>query len=557
MSMSNTQLPPASSHNPELRGRVLLVAGSDSSGGAGLEADQKVLAAHGCYAMTATTALTAQNTLGVDDIYHIPADFVRKQIDAVFKDIKPDVIKTGESSPGNSIVVVEAQPLTCMSGSGMLASAETIGMVAKAFADFDVNRLVLDPVMVATTGKQLLPPDAVHDLRELLLPQTFIVTPNIPEAMQLLTLPGQQPPDVQNVDDLEDLGRKLLKLGPEWVLVKGGHTPFKADGTVAQTDEEKELVYDVLVGADSVTRIKGAYQKSKNTHGTGCSLASAMAANLSMGLDPVQAVKAACAYVEAAIRFAPGYGEGNGPLNHFHSMYTLPFAPDRFVDYLLDRPDVAPVWHKFVNHPFVLAMGSGELPQESFKNYLIQDYLYLVHFARANALASYKAKSMEDIAAGAKIVTHINTEMSLHIDYCASFGISKEQIVATEEHQACTAYTRYVLDVGMSSDWLALQVALAPCLLGYGAIGQALHDEKNKKTKREGNTYYKWICNYVAEDYVEAVRTGRALMERHASGLNLGQVEELVKIFIHGTKVSCCILPPGIPKRDLDNCERF
>ncbi|KAK8108652.1 hypothetical protein PG984_014453 [Apiospora sp. TS-2023a] len=515
MSMDNTQLPPASSHNPELRGRVLLVAGSDSSGGAGLEADQKVLAAHGCYAMTATTALTAQNTLGVDDIHHIPVDFVKKQIDAVFKDIKPDVIKTG-----------------------MLASPETIGMVAKAFASYNVNRLVLDPVMVATTGAKLLPSEAVDDLRELLLPQTFIVTPNIPEALQLLTVPGKEPPaEPTSVDDLEDLGRRLLELGPEWVLVKGGHTPFKGDGTVARTEDERELVYDVLVGADSVTRIKGAYQKSKNTHGTGCSLASAVAANLSMGLEPVQAVKAACAYVEAAIRLAPGYGEGNGPLNHFHSMYTLPFAPDRFVDYLLERPDVAPVWHKFVNHPFVLAMGNGTLPLESFKNYLIQDYQYLVHFARANALASYKAKSMEDIAAGAKIVTHINTEMSLHLDYCASFGISKEQIVATEEHQACTAYTRYVLDVGMSSDWLALQVALAPCLLGYGAIGQVLHDEKNQNTKRKGNTYYKWICNYVAEDYVEAVRTGRVLMERHASGLNLGQVEELVKIFIHGTKM--------------------
>lgn len=234
---------------------------------------------------------------------------------------------------------------------------------------------------------------------------------------------------------------------------------------------------------------------------------------------------------------------------------------------------MAPVWHTFVNHPFVLAMGSGELPKESFKNYLIQDYLYLVHFARANALASYKAKSIEDIAAvgayffyssrscrainylilttdlplqGAKIVTHIKTEMGLHIDYCASFGISKEQIEAAEEHQACTAYTRYVLDVGMSSDWLALQVALAPCLLGYGAIGKALHESPD--TKREGNTYLKWISNYVAEDYVEAVKTGRALMERHASGLNLGQVEELVKIFIHATKVShlCRCTPPEV-----------
>lgn len=182
--------------------------------------------------------------------------------------------------------------------------------------------------MVATTGAKLLPPEAVDDLRELLLPQTFIVTPNIPEALQLLTVPGKEPPaEPTSVDDLEDLGRRLLELGPEWVLLKGGHTPFKGDGKAAQTEDEMELVYDVLVGTDSVTRIKGAYQKSNNTHGTGCSLASAVAANLSMGLEPVQAVKAACAYVEAAIRLAPGYGEGNGPLNHFHSMYTLPFAP--------------------------------------------------------------------------------------------------------------------------------------------------------------------------------------------------------------------------------------
>lgn len=137
---------------------------------------------------------------------------------------------------------------------------------------------------------------------------------------------------------------------------------------------------------------------------------------------------------------------------------------------------------------------------------------------------------------GARIVSHIHNEMQLHLDYCASFGLSKEQIEATEEHQACTAYTRYVLDCGQSSDWLALQMALAPCLLGYGAVARALHDDP-QTDRSDANTYWKWILNYVADDYVEAVKTGSALLERHARELSPSRVEELVKVFIHATKV--------------------
>ncbi|KAI8634900.1 Rapamycin-insensitive companion of mTOR, N-term-domain-containing protein [Xylariaceae sp. FL1651] len=492
---------------------ILVVAGSDSSGGAGLEADQKVIAAHGCYAMTATTALTAQNTMGVNDIHHIPPEFTRKQIDAVFKDIRPSVVKTG-----------------------MLGSAATIEMLAQALTEHKVERLVLDPVMVATSGAELLPTKAVSELRTLLLPQTFILTPNVPEAKLLLTNSGKESFDVRRIEDLESLARQLRELGASWVLVKGGHVPFRKDGTVATSSEQREIIVDVLVGENGeATRIESPYVESQNTHGTGCSLASAIAANLARGLETVEAVRAACRYIEAGIRTAPGYGHGHGPLNHFHSTYMLPFAPGRFVEWLLTHPDVAPVWHRFVHHPFVLALGNGELPLESFKKYLVQDYLYLVHFARANALASYKAKSIEDIAAGAKIVSHIHTEMSLHIDYCKSFGISKEEIEATEEHQACTAYTRYVLDIGQSEDWLGLQVSLAPCLLGYGAIAKQLHADP--RTKTGGNTYWPWILNYVADDYVQAVQTGSDLMERSAVLHSPSRIEELVKIFIHATKM--------------------
>ncbi|EAQ88927.1 hypothetical protein CHGG_05546 [Chaetomium globosum CBS 148.51] len=453
-------------------GRVLVIAGSDSSGGAGLEADQKVIAAHDCYAMTATTALTAQNTKGVYDIHYIPPEFLRKQIDAVIEDVGVDVVKTG-----------------------MLGSAETIKTIADALTLHNVPTVVIDPVMIATTGAKLLPSDALNALHARLLPLATIVTPNVPEALLLLRDADTGVDAVRTISDLETVGRAIRKLGPKWALVKGGHCPFKKDGTAAETDAERELVVDVLVGEDVETgeevvlRLETGYCDSKHTHGTGCSLASAIASNLAKGMAMPAAVRAGCRYVQAGIRSAPGLGGGNGPLNHFHSVYTLPFSPGYFIDYLLERPDVAPIWDKFVNHPFVLAMGDGTLPVESFKGYLVQDYLYL----------------------SAAIVTHIFKEMELHVGYCQGFGISREEMEKTEEKAACTAYTRYVLDIGQSQDWLGLQVAIAPCLLGYGVIAKQLHADK--RSKREGNLYWTWIQNYVANDYVTAVKTGTGKWE--------------------------------------------
>ncbi|KAK3334031.1 Phosphomethylpyrimidine kinase-domain-containing protein [Cercophora scortea] len=493
-------------------GRVLVIAGSDSSGGAGLEADQKVIAAHGCYAMTATTALTAQNTKGVYDIHHVPADFLRKQIDACIDDIGIDVVKTG-----------------------MLASAGTIEAVVKALEDHKVKTVVVDPVMIATTGAQLLPSESLRGLRTRLLPLSTILTPNIPEARLLLADAGYGHMPIETSGDLDVIARALQELGPKWVLIKGGHCPFRSDGTVARTADENEIIVNVLCGEGQIIRIQSPYQDSRNTHGTGCSLASAIASNLAKGMDVVKAVKDGCRYVEAAIKTAPGLGGGNGPLDHFHSVQTLPFSPGHFIDYLLERPDVADVWGRFVNHPFVLAMGDGSLPLESFKGYLIQDYLYLVHFARANALSSYKAKNLKDIGASAEIVTHIFKEMSLHVEYCRGFGISREQMEAAEEKEACTAYTRYVIDIGHSEDWIALQLAMAPCLLGYGVIGKQLHEDPRSKT--EGNLYWTWIQNYVAEDYTAAVTTGSELLERHALLQSPTRIEELVNIFIQATRM--------------------
>ncbi len=268
-----------------LKGRVLIIAGSDSSGGAGIQADIKAVSACGAYAATAITALTAQNTVTVSAIHDVPPDFVTEQMRMVLSDIGADAIKTG-----------------------MLHRADVIEAVADALDQWapDVP-LVVDPVMVATSGARLLEPEAESALRRLLIPRAALITPNIPEA-EVLT--GKA---IRDWTEMADAAKALLALGPKAVLIKGGHL-------------DSDTVHDVLVGPNTITRFRSGRIDSRNTHGTGCTLASAIAARLAQKAPIAQAVEDALSYVQQAIRTAPGFGSGHGPLNHMHGL------PDRKAD---------------------------------------------------------------------------------------------------------------------------------------------------------------------------------------------------------------------------------
>ena len=394
--------------------------------------------------------------------------------------------------------------------------------------------------MVSTSGAQLLPEKAVTNMITELLPLTTVLTPNIPEATLILKKAGRTPFPIDNLEGLKRLAAEVHSLGPRYVLLKGGHFPLTYAYQTANSESDKKLVCNILFGGgDEMDIIEFPYQKTKHTHGTGCSLASALACNLALGFEMTQAVVAACRYVDAGIKtaFKLGNAGGSGPINHFHSLQILPFPPGGFVDHLLDRNDVSYAWYEFTHHEFVEKLGDGTLEESRFKYYMIQDYLYLIHFARANALSAYKAKNMDDIASSAAIVTHIQNEMRLHVEECATLGLSEAEMAKQEEHQACTAYTRYVLDIGQSEDWLALQVALLPCLLGYAEIAKRLKGlQKNLNTKQP-NRYMSWIENYVAEDYTKAVRTGCGLIEKHAHSQSPQRIAELVKIFVHAVKM--------------------
>jgi hydroxymethylpyrimidine/phosphomethylpyrimidine kinase len=254
--------------------RALTIAGSDSGGGAGIQADLKTFSAFGVYGMSVLTAITAQNTVGVQGIETLTPAFIRTQFESVVSDIGVDALKTG-----------------------MLGTAAVVAAVAAMIADAGLTNLVVDPVMVAKSGDHLLAEDAVQAVRTLLLPLALVITPNVPEAETLVGGP------IETVDDMKAAAQRLHDLGPRWIVVKGGHMGG-------------ETVTDLLYDGTAFQSLDTPRIETPHTHGTGCTFSAAMTACLAKGRSVPDAFAAAKRYTHAAIAAAPGLGHGHGPLNH-------------------------------------------------------------------------------------------------------------------------------------------------------------------------------------------------------------------------------------------------
>jgi len=263
--------------------RVLTIAGSDSGGGAGIQADLKTMAAIGCYGMSVITALTAQNTRGVTGIHAVPPAFAADQIAAVFSDIGADAVKIG-----------------------MLYSAELIEVIAHQLKIYGAEKIVLDPVMVAQSGDKLLQDDAIQAIKEYLMPLADVVTPNIPEAEVLIDH------GIRGLEDMQTAAKLLAGSGSRSILIKGGHLE---DG------DSTDLLY--LAGEDRFVRLEAKRIASNNNHGTGCTLSSAIASYMARGNDIEKAVRKAKTYIQNAIRAGADYtiGHGHGPVHHFFEFW--------------------------------------------------------------------------------------------------------------------------------------------------------------------------------------------------------------------------------------------
>ncbi|CUH97677.1 hypothetical protein P22_3812 [Propionispora sp. 2/2-37] len=259
---------------------VLTIAGSDSSGGAGIQADLKTFCAHGVFGMSVITAVTAQNTQGVLAVQDIDQDIIAKQIEAIFEDIAVDAVKIG-----------------------MVSSRETVATIAAKLRQYRAVNIVIDPVMISKSGYHLLRTDAEQALLGELLPLAALITPNIPEAEVIAGVKIETPAD------MEMAARRIRELGARQVLVKGGHLP--AD----------EAATDVLYDGSRFRYFEGRRIATKNTHGTGCTLSSAIAANLGRGLPVEEAVQRAKEYITTAIEHSLAIGHGAGPTHHFYELY--------------------------------------------------------------------------------------------------------------------------------------------------------------------------------------------------------------------------------------------
>ncbi|MEG1003274.1 bifunctional hydroxymethylpyrimidine kinase/phosphomethylpyrimidine kinase [Clostridium sp.] len=261
--------------------RALTIAGSDCSGGAGIQADLKSFSANGVFGMSVITAITAQNTKGVFGIQDINEDMIRDQIRVIFDDIRVDAVKIG-----------------------MVSKIESIKAIGQALKEVsDVKKIVVDPVMVSKSGFKLLSEDAKDTLIEELFPIATLITPNLPEAEEILGV------EIKTLEDMKEAAIKLKELGPKYVLVKGGHLE----------DDATDLLYD----GENFTYYSQERINSKNTHGTGCTLSSAIAANLAKGMNIQDAVKEGKRYITVAIEHGIELGHGVGPTNHFYELYKL------------------------------------------------------------------------------------------------------------------------------------------------------------------------------------------------------------------------------------------
>lgn len=479
----------AGTHSRRKHPRVLSIAGSDPSGGAGIQADIKSISAHGGYAMAAITALTAQNTHGVADVHVPPVGFLRSQLDTLSADITIDAVKIG-----------------------MLGTAEVMSAVGGWLAQTRPSAVVLDPVMVATSGDTLMAPGALDALLALLA-DTHLVTPNIPELGVLL---GRA--EAASWSEAVQQGRELASLHNVMVLVKGGHLPG-------------EQCLDALVGVDgTVQEFTAPRIRTANTHGTGCSLSAAVATLRARTGDWGQSVRMAKAWLVGALEASDllDVGTGAGPVNHLHALWDSA-APslDAFSQQLWQ--DCAPQREAIFALAFIKELADGTLARDRFAYYLAQDAMYLATYSRVLARASAMAPTEAEQkfwAGGAQ--NCLDVEAALHRDWLSRYPMDAPQGPVTKH------YVDHLQGVAFSGSYGEVVAAVLPCYWLYAEVGRVLHADF---LSHEGvHPYGTWLQTYADEDFAQATATAVAIMDAAARSGGAPERARMRTAFAHSAQ---------------------
>mmetsp|Transcript_6216 Transcript_6216/g.7665 ORF Transcript_6216/g.7665 Transcript_6216/m.7665 type:complete len:584 (+) Transcript_6216:2329-4080(+) len=540
---------------------VLTIAGSDSSGGAGIEADLKTFSAHQVYGLTCITALTGQNTQSV------------KSFEPTQEYLLKDILKLNFDDFLEGYEKPEDAPLKAIK-TGMLT--KTTINVLKHHLDYLRERnikIIVDPVMISTSGSQLFDADGMKDCIHTLIKQAYLVTPNFLEAKSLLEIATGKKLDIaiQGLEEYIILVKQLQKvLGCENILVKGGHIPWNRiqnrpyEGNFNE-DSDQVCIIDILYESktDSVKVYESEFLKTKDTHGTGCTLLSSIAANIAKGYSLQQALLLSINYVQKSmVSLKKKLGHGNGPLNHtvipekkISAVYKkdemdishyLLDSYDSFLDYLKTHPKVNYNWKRYINHPFVSQLAQNKLEFKKFLYYLKQDYYYLINYAQIHGLAASVSNDYNQIHTQSVIMDEIVKEIERHREklmknYNIHYDRDFESDTELSPGKACEAYCSYLLEIGKKEDFLGIRVALAPCLHGYaeaGDFGLKIRQDHGKslgvlESEDHAEVYDSWLADYTSDWYREAYERGKSslqsLLEHYP--LSQGRLDELVDIF--------------------------
>ncbi|WFD22434.1 trifunctional hydroxymethylpyrimidine kinase/phosphomethylpyrimidine kinase/thiaminase [Malassezia equina] len=571
--------------------QVLTIAGSDSGGGAGIQADLKTFTAFTTFGMSVITALTAQNTQGVSAIHTPPAEFVEQQFRCLVQDIRIDAMKVG-----------------------MLSNAENVHVVSECVKEWRKTNdgdVVLDPVMMSSTGSTLLEEEAIERVLRELLPLSSIVTPNLFEAEQILYRAQILDMEASTLHGRARMAQALTGLGAENALVKGGHAPYststleqqlkelgfslvteecdsvatachREQNAAALLSDEKTAIEELgsLLGVSVYTRdscylvlcrsasdylfmqspqyswnVDVLYESHRQrttffvlpyvsttaTHGTGCTLSAAICAASAQGLPLRAAILKALLYMQQALATSlPNLGHGTGSLDHASCVVTrgvpqrTEHAPYPLITRLASR--AWNLWHTYTRHPFVVQMMRGQLPFDSLVWFLRQDYLYLRHYSRVWSKAGANPEcTAYDMAKFSAMANAFAKETQVHVQVCESLGICGEELELTKESRATMAYSRFMLDA-CEGGLLSLLISLASCAFGYAEVGLWA---KRHQLPNIAAPYQRWIDEYSGDDYQSMTHDMLEYLEAHVERVmpSIEQVDQLQTIWETATRL--------------------
>ncbi|CAF2153605.1 unnamed protein product [Rotaria magnacalcarata] len=475
---------------------VLTIAGSDPSGGAGLQADLKTFASLHCYGMSIITALTAQNTCGVDSIHSLPSTFVRQQLESVFNDIRIDAIKLG-----------------------MLEREEIINEVAQFLEEKGADTLpplVVDPVIYAKSGDQIIDNNAITILKEKIIPFATLLTPNRQEACRLL---GR---DSVGVDDLEEAAKELIKLGPKAVVIKGGDA---RDCLVFQGQKNPIWIGETKDWVDT-----------PNVHGTGCTYAAAITSFLGRGDQLLTAVQKAKIYITEAIRAGATYeqGRGAGPVCHHWLSIDRNFIQIAWLS-------ISEIYNRIKQLLFLSEIADGTLQWKKFSFFIQQDHLFLLdRKVVCDLLLSRIINTNDELKLLLKEIAD-SSELGAE-NIFRKYNVTDKSAELHDKSMACMAYTNYLKNLAKNNNPILFTlVGLVPCALIYQKVGEYLKRKQQTESLPPTNQYYQvWIDTYSSEQRRQSIEKLLAMVNRlYSSTWSSNQHAELMKIFQKAAEYEC------------------